>query len=68
MLTLTTPDGTTITAKTDVQLADKWGALQYGDYWHNLAPFDEHTAMNEALEELALMREGTFPNYTITES
>ena len=65
MLTLTTPEGTTLTAPTDVQLADKWGELQYGEDWHNLAPFDEHTAMNEALEELALMREGSFFGYSV---
>lgn len=69
MLTLTTPDGTTITAATDVELASKWLDHQHGQNWDTgLIPFDQHDAMNSTIEELALMRDGILSGYTVTES
>ena len=68
MLILTTPDGNTITAATDVELASKWLDKQHGADWAaGLIPFDEHDAMNSTIEELALMADGIFPGYTVTE-
>ncbi|QJU56286.1 hypothetical protein SCB71_21315 (plasmid) [Herbiconiux sp. KACC 21604] len=68
MLSLTTPDGRTITADTDVELASRWLDAQHGDNWADgLIPFDEHDAMNSTIEELALMQDGLFPGYTVTE-
>jgi hypothetical protein len=69
MLTLTTPDGTAITAATDVELASKWLDHQHGANWGTgLIPFDQHDVMNSAIEELALMRDGVISGYTVTES
>jgi hypothetical protein len=68
VLLLTTPTGDTITARTDVELASKWLDKQYGETWADgLIPFDEHDYMNSTIEELALMADGIFPGYTITE-
>lgn len=65
---LTTPAGDTISASTDVELASKWLDKQYGETWADgLIPFDEHDYMNSTIEELALMRDGIFPGYAITE-
>lgn len=69
MLTLTTPDGRTVTGDTDVQLAARWLDAQYGENWEKgLTPFDEHDIMHSTIEELALMRDGHLPGYTVTES
>lgn len=69
MLLLTTPAGDTITARTDVELASKWLDKQYGDDWADgLIPFDEHDYMNSTIEELALMADGIFPGYTVTDT
>ena len=69
MLLLTTPAGDTITACTDVELASKWLDKQYGETWADgLIPFDEHDYMHSTIEELALMRDGIFPGYTVTET
>ncbi len=68
MLILTTPEGVTLTAATDVELASKWLDKQHGEGWENgVIPFDEHDAMNSAIEELALMADGIFPGYTVAE-
>jgi hypothetical protein len=65
---LTTPEGDTITAATDVELASKWLDKQHGEGWDDpLSPFDEHDAMNSTIEELALMADGIFPGYSVTE-
>lgn len=67
MLILTTPGGDTIAASTDVELASKWLDKQHGEGWESgVIPFDEHDAMNSAIEELALMADGIFPGYTVT--
>jgi hypothetical protein len=68
MLTLTTPDGTAITAATDVELASKWLDHQHGERDSGLIPFDQHDAMNSTIEELALMRDGILSGYAVTES
>ncbi|MFB2586984.1 hypothetical protein [Herbiconiux liukaitaii] len=68
MLILTTPDGDTIAGSTDVELASKWLDKQHGEGWENgVIPFDQHDAMNSAIEELALMADGIFPGYTVAE-
>jgi hypothetical protein len=68
VLTLTTPDGVTLTGSNDVHLASLWLDHQHGEGWeHGLIPFDEHDVMFSTLEELALMQDGLFPGYTITE-
>lgn len=67
MLLLTTPEGDTITAATDVELAARWLDKQHGTGWENgLIPFDEHDAMNSTLEELALIADGIFAGYSVT--
>jgi hypothetical protein len=69
MLTLTTPDGTAITADTDVELASKWLDHQHGENWDTgLIPFDQNDIMYSTLDELALMRDGILSGYTVTES
>jgi hypothetical protein len=68
MLTLQLPDGTTISAAGDVQLAAAYGELVEGIEWEELAPFDEHTLMYQYLEFLAEVRAGTFPDHGITDS
>ena len=69
MLTLTIPDGTAITAETDVELASKWLDHQHGKNWDTgLIPFDQHDVMNSTIDELALMRDGILSGYTVTES
>ncbi len=68
MLTLTLPDGTTLIGDNDVHLASRWLDHQYGSGWEKgLTPFDEHDLMHSTVEELALMGDGLFPGYTITE-
>ena len=66
MLTLTTPEGVTHTADTDIELADKWGQLEHGDQWDAAPPFAEHTAMWAYLEALAELRDNPTPGYTLT--
>lgn len=67
MLTLTTANGDTLTADTDVHLAAQWADLQLGAGWDkNLAPFDEHTIMNDMLDEIHAIHDGQLPGYTIT--
>jgi hypothetical protein len=69
MLTLTIPDGTAITAETDVELASKWLDRQHGENWDSgLIPFDQHDVVNSTIDELALMRNGIISGYTVTES
>jgi hypothetical protein len=69
MLTLTIPDGTAITADTDVELASKWLDHQHGKNWDaGLIPFDQNDIMYSTLDELALMRDGILSGYTVTES
>lgn len=68
MLTLTTPDGATVTGQDEIHLATVWLDHQYGKGWEkDLSPFDEHDIVWSTLEELALMRDGHLPGYTITE-
>ncbi|WP_440711648.1 hypothetical protein [Herbiconiux sp. YIM B11900] len=69
MLTLTTPDGTTISADTDVELASKWLDHQHGTDWDTgVIPFDQHDVIHSTIEEIALMRDGSLSGYTVTES
>jgi hypothetical protein len=68
MLTLTTPEGDTLTADTDVHLASQWLDTQHGKGWEKgLIPFGEHDVMNTALDELALIRDGSLTDYTLTD-
>lgn len=68
MLTLTTPEGDTLTADTDVHLASQWLDRQHGEGWEKgLIPFDEHDVMNTALDDLALIRDGSLTGYTLTD-
>ncbi|MEV8241988.1 hypothetical protein AB0O90_17215 [Microbacterium testaceum] len=68
MLTLTTPEGDTLTADTDVHLASQWLDKQHGEDWaEGLIPFDVHDAMNTALDDLALIRDGNLTGYTLTD-
>ncbi|MBD8519177.1 hypothetical protein [Plantibacter sp. CFBP 8804] len=69
MLTLTLPDRQTLTADTDVMLANLLAAHRYGNDWDaDLCPFDEHTIMGELLEELALIADGTLDGHTLTDT
>jgi len=68
VLILTTPNGDTVTAATDVELASKWLDKQYGNDWATgLIPLDEHDAMFSTIEELDLMRSGLIDGYAVTE-
>ncbi len=68
MLTLTNPDGAAITGTNDVHLAALCLDHQHGEAWEDgLIPFEEHDVMDSTIEELALMQDGLFPGYTITE-
>ena len=67
MLTLTTPEGITVTAPTDVQLASAWGDRIHGPAWDvDLSPFDQHTIMHELLDEVHEIEAGEHPGYTVT--
>ena len=69
MLTLTTPEGHTFTADTDVQLASLWADAQLNPGWDtHLTPFDEHTVMNDMIDEIHAIEDGEIPGYTITAS
>jgi hypothetical protein len=65
VLILTVPKGMTLTAETDVELADKWGQLEHGDDWQSAPPFAEHTAMWAFLEALAEIRENPALHQTL---
>ncbi|HOV99835.1 MAG TPA: hypothetical protein PLY19_00035 [Rhodoglobus sp.] len=69
MLTLTTPEGHRFTANTDVRLASLWADAQLGPGWDtHLAPFDEHTVMNDMIDEIHAIQDGEIPDYTVTTS
>lgn len=67
MLTLTTPQGITLTADTDVRLASLWADEQLGGEWDDgLSPFDQHTAMNDFIDDVHAMQDGEIDGYTVT--
>jgi hypothetical protein len=69
MLTMTTPEGRTFTADTDVRLASLWADVQFGAHWDDgLPPFDQHDVMNDMIDEVHAMQDGEIPGYTVTES
>ncbi|WP_401001022.1 hypothetical protein [Agromyces sp. GXQ0307] len=68
MLTLTTPDGQTVTAPDELHLAAEFGEQVDGIDWEALCPFEDHTLTWEYIEFFALVRDDSMPGYRLTDS
>lgn len=68
MLTLTTPDGQTVTAPDEIRLAAAFGEQVEGIDWEALCPLDDHYLTWELIEFLALVRDDSMTGYRLTDS
>ena len=51
-LSITMEDGTVLTARTDVALAEKWAAFVYGERWSTMTFGERTRETSDALREL----------------